>query len=77
MKKQLGDVGLKVGDLVKIVAGSLPWREIHLRDEIGELIELREDGKITVLFNNGRLLVGRDHEAFERTNGSGLKVKGK
>jgi hypothetical protein len=67
------DHNLKVGDRVKIVADSLPWREIHLRDKIGEVIELREDGRITVRFDNGRLLIGREPEAFERAGQAKVK----
>ena len=67
--------GLKRGDRVKLVPESLAWKgEIKLRNEIGEVTEIRDDGRITVRFQNGRLLMGRDAEGFEKFE-PGLKVK--
>jgi hypothetical protein len=41
------------------------------------VIEQRSDGRVTVRFDNGRLLMGRDATAFERVGDSGLKAKAK
>ena len=65
-KSQLG-TGLKVGDQVRLIAQTLAWRaEITLRGQIGEVIERRDDGRVSIRFDNGRLLMGRDVEPFER-----------
>jgi hypothetical protein len=36
------------------------------KDQIGEVVVCREDGRVTIRFDNGRLLMGRDVESFER-----------
>ena len=79
MKQKLQpDDGLKVGDRVRIVPETLTWRgEFKLRGKMGEVIEQRSDGRVTIRFDNGRLLRGRDPEAFERVGSLGLKAKGK
>jgi hypothetical protein len=65
-KSQLGP-GLKVGDRVRLIAQTLAWRaEMTLRGQIGEVIERRDDGRVSIRFDNGRLLMGRDVEPFER-----------
>jgi hypothetical protein len=76
-KSQLG-TGLKVGDQVRLIAQTLAWRaEMTLRGQIGEVIERRDDGRVSIRFDNGRLLLGRDVEPFERVGELGLKAKGK
>jgi hypothetical protein len=45
-----------------------------LRGKVGEVTERRDDGRITVRFN-GRLLMSRGSEAFERAREIGLKAK--
>ena len=76
-KSQL-ETGLKVGDQVRLIAQTLAWRaEMTLRGQIGEVIERRDDGRVSIRFDNGRLLMGRDVEPFERLVEIGLKVKGK
>ena len=76
-KSQL-ETGLKVGDQVRLIAETLAWRaEMTLRGQIGEVIERRDDGRVSIRFDNGRLLMGRDVEPFERLVEIGLKVKGK
>ena len=66
---------LKVGDQVRLIAETLAWRaEIALQGQIGEIIERREDGRITIRFNNGRLLMGREPESFELVSNFGLKA---
>ena len=68
---------LKIGDRVKLVPESLAWNgEIKLRHEIGEVTEIRDDGRITVRFQNGRLLMGRHADGFEKFE-PGLRAKGK
>ena len=65
-KSQLG-TGLKVGDQVRLIAQTLAWRaEITLRGQIGEVIERRDDGRVSIRFDNGRLLLGREAGSFER-----------
>jgi hypothetical protein len=64
---------LEIGDRVKLFPESLAWKgEFRLRDKIGEVTEI--DGRITVRFQNGRLLRGRDADGFEKFE-PGLKVK--
>jgi len=46
-------------------------------DQIGEIIERRDDGRITIRFDNGRLLMAREPESFERVSDPGPKAKGK
>jgi hypothetical protein len=76
-KSQLG-TGLKVGDRVRLIAETLAWKaEMTLQGQIGEVIELRDDGRVSVRFDNGRLLLGRDVEPFERLGEPGLKAEGK
>ena len=69
--------GLTVGDRVTIVLESLTWQaEIKLRGKTGEVVERRSDGRVTIRFDNGRLLMGRDATAFERVGDDpGLKAK--
>ena len=70
-KSQLG-TGLKVGDQVRLIAQTLAWRaEMTLRGQIGEVIERRDDGRVSIRFDNGRLLLGRDVEPFERVSSRG------
>ena len=74
-KSQL-EAGFKVGDRVRLVAETLSWRaEKTLQGQIAEVIELRENGRVSVRFDNGRLLMGRDTGSFERV--AGLEVKAK
>ena len=74
-KSQLG-TGLKVGDQVRLIAQTLAWRaEMTLRGQIGEVIERRDDGRVSIRFDNGRLLMGRDVEPFERVGEPRLKAK--
>jgi len=76
-KSQLG-TGLKVGDQVRLIAQTLAWRaEMTLRGQIGEVIERRDDGRVSIRFDNGRRLMGRDVEPFERVGEPRLKAKGK
>ncbi len=72
------ETGLKVGDRVRLIAETLAWRaETTLQGQIAEVIELRENGRVSVRFDNGRLLMGRDPDSFERVAGLGVKAKGK
>jgi hypothetical protein len=67
---------LTVGDRVKLVPNLLPGEaEMTLQDQIGEVIERRDDGRVTVRFDNGRLLMAREPKSFEWV--SGLTAKGK
>ena len=68
---------LKVGDRVRLIAETLAWRaEIALQGQIGEIIERREDGRITIRFDNGRLLMAREPESFELVSRLGLRGEG-
>jgi len=61
-----------------LIAQTLAWRaETTLQGQIGEVNERRDDGRITIRFDNGRLLMGRDAEAFERVLDQGQKAKRK
>ena len=67
-KSQL-ETGFKVGDRVRLIAETLSWRaEMTLQGEIADVIELRDDGRVSVRFDNGKLLLGRDPVSFERVN---------
>jgi transcription antitermination factor NusG len=70
------DTGFKVGDRVRLVSGTLTWKsEFALQGKIGEVTECRDDGRLTIRFDGGRLLVGRDAEHLERPVELGLKAK--
>jgi hypothetical protein len=74
-KSQSGST-LTVGDRVRLVPESLAWRaEMTLQGQVGEVIERRDDGRVTIRFNNGRLLMAREPESFERVSDSGPKAK--
>ena len=74
----MAERALKVGDRIRLIAETLTWRaEITLQGQIGEIIERREDGRITIRFNNGRLLMAREPESFELVSSLELKAKGK
>jgi hypothetical protein len=76
MKEPGSDSAFKVGDRVRLIPESLGWSaEQRLRDKIGEVVESRDDGRITVRFDNGQLLIGRDPNGFERSRDVGLKAK--
>jgi hypothetical protein len=69
---------LKVGDRVKLVPETLAWKaEMTLQGKIGEVIECGDDGRVSIRFDNGRLLMARAAGQFERLVEVGLKVKGK
>ena len=70
--------GLKVGDRVRLIAESLAWKaEMTLQGQVGEVIERRDDGRLTIRYNNGRLLMGQEPESFERVPDIGLRAMGK
>ena len=70
------ETGLKVADRVRLIAETLAWKtEKTLQGQIAEVIELRDNGRVSVRFDNGRLLFGRDPDSFERVAGLGVKVK--
>ena len=72
------DGGFKTGDRVKLILGTLAWNaEMTLRGKRGEVVECRDDGRISVRFENSRLLMGRPAAQFERLVELGLKAKGK
>jgi hypothetical protein len=65
---------LKIGDRVKLLPGSPAWKaEITLQGKIGDVIECGEGGRVSIRFENGRLLMGRAAGQFERL--VELKVK--
>ena len=73
----MAESALKVGDRVRLIAETLAWRaEITLQGQIGEIIERREDGRITIRFDNGRLLMAREPESFELVVESGAEGEG-
>ena len=73
-KRPETDTGLKLGDRVKLAPDTLAWRaELTLQGKIGEVIECRDDGRVSIRFDNGRLLMGRSADQFERTLDVGQK----
>ena len=83
-RKPQPDTGLRVGDRVRLIAETLAWKaEKTLQGQIAEVIELRDDGRVSIRFDNGRLLLGREAgfgprgRSFERVAEPGLKAKGK
>ncbi len=63
---------------MKLVPKTLTWNaEKMLQGKIGEVTECRGDGRVSVIFDNGRLLMGRETGQFERLVELGLKAKGK
>jgi hypothetical protein len=55
-----------VGDRVRLIADTLAWRaEKNLQNKPGEVVECRDDGRISVRFDGGRrigvigIVVGR------------------
>jgi hypothetical protein len=76
-KSQL-ETGFKVGDRVRLIAETLCWKtEMTLQGQIADVIELRDNGRVSVRFDSGRLLLGRDAGSFERVAGLGPKAEGK
>jgi hypothetical protein len=70
------DGGFKTGDRVKLIPGTLAWNaETTLQSKRGEVVECRNDGRISVRFENGRLLMGRPAAQFERLAEFDLKAK--
>ena len=70
------DSDLRVGDRVRLVLETLAWKaEMMLRGKTGEVIECRDDGRVSIRFNNRRLLKGRAAQQFERLVELGLKTK--
>ena len=70
------DDGLNVGDRVKLIPESPTWKaETTLQGKIGEVIEQRDDGRVTVRYDDGRLLMGREAGTFERVVALGLTAK--
>ncbi len=68
--------GLHVGDRVKLSAEALAKNaDITLRGKIGEVVEVRKDGRVSIRFEGDRLLMGRSAETFERIVELGLKAK--
>jgi hypothetical protein len=66
------DIGLKIGDRVKLIAKTLAWNaEMALQDKIGEVIERRDDGRVSIRCDNGKLLMGRAAEPFELVSSLG------
>jgi len=79
MKQQKAptDDDLKTGDRVKLISGTLAWRaEMTLQGKRGEVVECHDGGRISVRFENGRLLIRRPAAQFHRLAEIGLKAKG-
>jgi hypothetical protein len=75
-QKSRPETGLKVGDRVRLIAETLAWKtEKNLQGQIAEVIELRDNGRVSVRFDNGRLLLGQEAGSFERVAGLGPKAK--
>jgi hypothetical protein len=77
-QKSQMEAGFKVGDRVRLIPETLSWRaEKTLQGHIAEVMEFRENGRVSVRYDNGRLLLGRWAGSFERVAGHGPKTKGK
>lgn len=75
MNKPDSDSAFKLGDRVRLIPESLGWNaEQRLRGKTGEVVECRDDGRVTVRFDNGQLLMGRDPKVFHRVGELGLKA---
>lgn len=69
------DDDLSVGDRVKLVVESSTWKaEPTLQGKIAKVVERRDDGRITVRYDDGRLLMGREADNFERIAPLGSKT---
>jgi hypothetical protein len=78
-QKSDSETDLKAGDRVRLKAQTLAWRaEMTLQGQIGEVIERRDDGRVTIRFDGGKLLMGRDVNSFERVREpDGMKANSK
>jgi hypothetical protein len=66
----------KVGDRVKLSAESFTRNgDMTLQGKIAEVVEVREDGNLSVRFDNGRLLMGRSADTFDLVGDIGLTAK--
>lgn len=66
---------LNVGDRVKLKENNPSWKaEEMLRGKIGEVTEIRIDGRVSVRFDGGRLLMGRPAETYEEVQGKNPKA---
>lgn len=66
-QNSLFEASLKIGDRVRLISDTLAWKaEMTLQSKIGEVVELRTDGRVSIRFENGRVLEGRSVEPFER-----------
>jgi len=75
-QKSVSRTDLEVGDRVRLIPQTPAWKaETTLQAQIGEVIERRDDGRVTIRFANGRLLMGRDVESLERVLDQGLQPK--
>jgi hypothetical protein len=72
MQKSQLEGDLRVGDRVRLIAKTLAWNaEMTLQDKIGEVIERREDGRVSIRYDNDKLLMGRAAEPFELVSSLG------
>jgi hypothetical protein len=78
-QKSESENDLKVGDRVRLKAQTLAWRaEMTLQGQIGEVVGRRDDGRVTIRFDGGKLLMGRDVNSFEGVREpDGMKANGK
>jgi len=55
-----------------LIAKTLAWKaEMTLQGKIGEVIARRDDGQVSILYDNGKLLMGRAAEPFELVSSLG------
>jgi hypothetical protein len=78
-QKSESETDLNVGDRVRLKPQTLAWRaEMTLQGQIGEVVERRDDGGVTIRFDGGKLLMGRDVNSFERVREpDGMKANSK
>jgi hypothetical protein len=64
--KPKSQADFNVGDRVRLIADTLAWRaEKALQNKPGEVVERRDDGRVSIRYDGGRLLLGRDPKDFE------------
>ena len=55
-----------LGERVQLIPQTLAWTaEAYLRRKIGVVIEVHANGRISIRFDNGRLLMGRAIDSFQ------------
>jgi hypothetical protein len=63
--------GPRLGDRVKLSAASFAKNaDMTLQGRIGKVVQVEEDGRVSIRFDGGRFLVGRSADAFDFVSGA-------